>query len=252
MAAKQQTNIKNKLGKSSSKSSIRPSVSTSSLLEYFRAGESYTSLVLGIIVVIIASVLLLSLFKTRPDSQTDSQKGTTSISTVAKQSEEITPTPTLVQVGTLVKTNEQRDAGTKVNPDNRGTRTYTIMPGDDLWSIAVKTYGDGYRWTELAKANNLTDPGLIHVGNKLVVLSDNSTVISTLRPADTLIQPEVPGESSGQRITGDKYVIVAGDDLWDIAVRAYGDGYKWVEIARINNISEPNLIFSGNTLKIPR
>ncbi|MFI5265695.1 MAG: LysM peptidoglycan-binding domain-containing protein [Candidatus Levyibacteriota bacterium] len=55
-----------------------------------------------------------------------------------------------------------------------------------------------------------------------------------------------------QKITGKTYTVKAGDDLWNIAVRAYGDGYKWVDIARVNNLSNPNLIFSDNVLVIPR
>ncbi|PIZ97158.1 MAG: lectin, partial [Candidatus Levybacteria bacterium CG_4_10_14_0_2_um_filter_35_8] len=38
----------------------------------------------------------------------------------------------------------------------------------------------------------------------------------------------------------------------NIAVRAYGDGYRWVDIARANGLENPDLIFSGNVLKIPR
>lgn len=46
--------------------------------------------------------------------------------------------------------------------------------------------------------------------------------------------------------------MVKGDHLWGIAVRAYGDGYKWVEIARENNLVNPNLIHPGNVLSLPR
>jgi nucleoid-associated protein YgaU len=45
---------------------------------------------------------------------------------------------------------------------------------------------------------------------------------------------------------------VKGDSLWKIAVRAYGDGYKWVSIAKANKLVNPNLIHSGNVLTLPR
>ncbi len=46
---------------------------------------------------------------------------------------------------------------------------YTINKGDYLWKIALEAYGDGYAWVKIAKANNLENPDLIHVGNTLVL-----------------------------------------------------------------------------------
>lgn len=45
--------------------------------------------------------------------------------------------------------------------------TYTVQPGDDLWSVAQKTLGDGDRWPEIARLNNLYSPRVIHRGNIL-------------------------------------------------------------------------------------
>lgn len=258
MAAKKPINTKGKTEKARGtrvKSNLSASLRSASLLEYFRAGESYTSLVLGIVVVIIASVLLLSLFKTRPDSQVDLQKGTTSISTVADQPSVASPTPTLVAVSNVspqVQPSPTKPA--QLNKLNAGATVYTIVPGDDLWAISVKVYGDGYRWTEIARANNLTDPSLIHGGNKLTIPSGKSGTVAkgqVVAPTETTTQGTEVQQGS-IKISGATYTIVPGDDLWDIAVRAYGDGYKWVEIAKVNNLTDPNVIFSGNSLKLPR
>ena len=43
--------------------------------------------------------------------------------------------------------------------------TYTVVEGDSLWDIAVRSYGDGYQWVKIAKANNLANPDLIYPGN---------------------------------------------------------------------------------------
>ncbi len=44
---------------------------------------------------------------------------------------------------------------------------YTVVKGDNLWKVAVRAYADGYKWTEIAKANNLKTPNKIEVGQIL-------------------------------------------------------------------------------------
>ncbi|HEU4742496.1 MAG TPA: LysM peptidoglycan-binding domain-containing protein [Meiothermus sp.] len=48
---------------------------------------------------------------------------------------------------------------------------YTVQPGDTLSEIALKFYGDGSResYMKIAKANNIQDPDLIRVGQKLQI-----------------------------------------------------------------------------------
>lgn len=48
-----------------------------------------------------------------------------------------------------------------------------------------------------------------------------------------------------------KYVVKAGDDLWDIAEATYGSGYNAYDIAKANNLSDPNLIEVDQTLVLP-
>lgn len=49
-----------------------------------------------------------------------------------------------------------------------------------------------------------------------------------------------------------RYTIQLGDNLWDIAVKEYGDGFNYVDIVNANHLENPSLIFSGNVLIIPR
>lgn len=46
---------------------------------------------------------------------------------------------------------------------------YTVVKEDNLWKISVRAYQDGYKWPEIAKANRLVNPGLIHPGNVLII-----------------------------------------------------------------------------------
>ena len=48
-------------------------------------------------------------------------------------------------------------------------RYYTVVKGDTLWGIAQKFYGNGSRYPEIAKANNISNPNLIRVGQKLLI-----------------------------------------------------------------------------------
>jgi len=112
--------------------------------------------------------------------------------------------------------------------------SHTVASGETLWSISEKYYKTGYNWVDLVKANNLTNADDIKEGTTLVI------------PEVTPIMPE------GQIASGAKtYTVVAGDTLWAVAVAQYGDGYKWMEIARANALVNPDLIHAGNVLTLP-
>ena len=47
------------------------------------------------------------------------------------------------------------------------------------------------------------------------------------------------------------YTVRQGDTLWNISKKALGQGAKYTEIASLNNLSNPNLIFPGQVLTMP-
>ncbi|MEI6533582.1 MAG: LysM peptidoglycan-binding domain-containing protein [Candidatus Roizmanbacteria bacterium] len=47
------------------------------------------------------------------------------------------------------------------------SKTYVVQPGESLWDIAQKRYGDGNLWTRIAETNGITDPNVITEGYKL-------------------------------------------------------------------------------------
>lgn len=188
-------------------------------LSGWKWGESYTSFLLGLVVVIVGVLFGVTLVRQHKNLQETSSIQATPIVTAS-----ITPQPTELK---------------------EGQKTYTVQTGDNLWSIAEKFYQSGYNWTDIAKANNLSDPSTIHVGNNLVIPSV-TPLQQTVTPTPS---PEVTKTNA---ISGSSYTVQKGDDLWSIAVRAYGDGYKWTDIAKANNLANPGMIFSGNVLTIPR
>lgn len=173
--------------------------------------ESYTSLILGAIAVLVLGIFFVSFAKINRNLRTSSTK--------------IEPT---------------MEDQTKRNTSS----TYTVRPGDDLWSISENIYKDGYKWVEIATANKLENPGLIFAGNKLMIPTVNQKPDKDPEKENSVVQ--------NNSITGSNYKIQGGDNLWDIAVRAYGDGYKWPEIAKTNTLKNPDLIYPDNILNIPR
>ena len=49
--------------------------------------------------------------------------------------------------------------------------TYTVAPGDCLWTIARKTYGNGQKWQKIYEANRdeIRDPAMIQIGQVLTL-----------------------------------------------------------------------------------
>lgn len=55
-----------------------------------------------------------------------------------------------------------------LTPINNG-RYHTVVKGDTLWAIAQRYYGNGSRYPEIAKANNISNPNIINVGQNLLI-----------------------------------------------------------------------------------
>lgn len=58
--------------------------------------------------------------------------------------------------------------------------TYTVVWGDNLWNIAIKYLGNGLRWTEIAKANGISQSyPIIYPGQKLTIGSPSGSAPSS-------------------------------------------------------------------------
>lgn len=144
--------------------------------------------------------------------------------------------------------------------------THTVKAGEDLWKISEQYYETGYNWVDIAEANDLTSPSQIEEGQELTIPDieariaqadevekedEPSVVIEETTETTTVIEEPQPTISDSP-ISGASYTVVKGDTLWDISVRAYGDGYRWVEIAQENELANPDLIHPGNQFALPR
>ena len=110
---------------------------------------------------------------------------------------------------------------------NTETITYTVQRGDTLWAIA-RRYGTTSG--EITEINNISNPNLIYPGQELRIPTNSTT------------------EGEETRGTGDIiYTVQRGDTLSKIA-REYN--VTVAHIVELNDITNPNLIYPGEKLRI--
>jgi LysM repeat protein len=106
---------------------------------------------------------------------------------------------------------------------------YFVQPGDTLSAIA-RRYDTTV--TAIAQANNILNPNLIFVGQRLIIPTDGG-------------EPPPPAPPPSASTT---YVVQPGDTLFRIAVRF---DVTVQALAQANNIGNINLIYVGQVLTIP-
>ncbi|WP_143796979.1 LysM peptidoglycan-binding domain-containing protein, partial [Oenococcus oeni] len=124
-------------------------------------------------------------------------------------------------------------SSTSSSSTSSSSKSYTVASGDTLTSIA-KAYGTTV--SAIATANNISNPDYIYVGEVLTIGSSTSTSTSTSSTS-----------SSSTSSSSKSYTVASGDTLTSIA-KAYGVSIS--TLAKLNNISNTNLIYAGTTLKI--
>lgn len=137
------------------------------------------------------------------------------------------PTPTAVlSLATAVPTAQP--------PPSGGTGEaiwHTVQPGETLSSIA-RRYGT--TWQTIARANNLSNPNQIYVGQKLKIPTSGGTTTGT-------------GTTPGCRI---RHTVKAGEWVWQIA-RNYGVSPYDILAANGLTVQSANTIYPGMVLCIP-
>lgn len=201
------------------------------LQDELQLNKSYLSLILGMLIIIVAGILVFNYLKTNqalgPSQQIES------------------PAP--------------KEAQKDVEPDKLPGE-YTVKEGDTLFKIAQFYYQDGEQFIKIAQTNKLASPDYIEVGQVLEIHKLELPSPSPLPLPSPITRTEeqlgIGGDTNqtiwGEKIKADTYTVVEGDWLSKIAGRAYGDIYLFDKIAKVNNISNPDLIYPGQVLKIPR
>ncbi|MBP6994040.1 LysM peptidoglycan-binding domain-containing protein [Candidatus Woesebacteria bacterium] len=140
-----------------------------------------------------------------------------------------TQTPGSEQMGTPVKQGQ----------------TYTVVEGDNLWTLAEKTYSSGYNFVDIASANNITNPDFIMVGQqiKMPTVQAKEPTVGTVTSTAAMTKAETSVSPT--------HSVIQGDSLWNIAMQEYNDPYMWTRIATLNpTITNPDYIVPGQVLKL--
>ncbi|KKR00100.1 MAG: Metalloendopeptidase-like protein membrane protein [Microgenomates group bacterium GW2011_GWB1_40_9] len=117
---------------------------------------------------------------------------------------------------------------------------HVVQVDESLWTIAEKYYQSGYNWVDVASANSLSNPDYITVGQKLVIPDVKAKIVESGQIESAAISAPIHAQIT----------VKQGDTLWNIAMNEYGSGYEWTEIARLNSIANPDLIYPGTVLRL--
>ena len=190
------------------------------ILKFFKLNENTISTVMGGIVVVVIAGLIFNYFRT---------------------------TNLKSWRGTLLS---EQEAATTLKNDDKLIATYKVVKGDDLWHIAEKFYRSGYNYVDIMNENKITGKGVIVAGQELRIPKVEAKKITVVEEKELVVKVE---DKSVTSIAIGEYTIQKGDSYWDIAVRAYGDGFQWTKIYWANKaiFGNPDLIFTGTKITIP-
>lgn len=73
----------------------------------------------------------------------------------------------------------------------------------------------------------------------------------TIAVAETKVMLQSSPQRPVDNPTPKKHVVRPGDTLWGLAKKYLGNGNRYPEIAKLNNIKNPNLIYDGQTIILP-
>ena len=161
------------------------------------------------------------------------------------------------------------DVQTDAKPDL--PKSYVVQDDDNLAKIAKIFYGaeignKAINVTRIFEANRgvLKSPDDIHVGQKLIIPAlkneaENAfsgslfeSVKSTIgikppsyKAPTVLLTKTTAAQSSKQ------YIVCEGDNLWRIADKQLGDGERFREIIKLNNLEDEDCLTVGMRLKVP-
>lgn len=202
-------------------------------LKFFKMNENAISTTMGIVVVLVTAGLIFNYFRT------------TNLKTWQG-----------ILLDEASKTSIKDD---RTNEDPNLIATHKVVKGDDLWHISEKYYKSGYNYVDIMKENKISGKGVIATGMELRIPKVDPkkiTAIDTKKEIELSKTGDVvkPTAIEEQPIAIGKYTTKKGDTYWQIAVRAYGDGFKWPKVYWANRaiFRDPDIIHTGVEITVPK
>lgn len=167
-----------------------------------------------------APVVTEELTEASPDSETDAEE----------PAEEAETSPDPAATTPPVDPAAEESAVEPATTDSTGATTHVVQPGENLFQISLR-----YATTvqALSQANNITNPGLIYVGQTLQIPDGSGTTAPTTTAGQTCATV---------------YVVQPGDNLFRIAL-SYD--YSQFYLAQYNGLANPSMVYVGQQLCIP-
>ncbi|EKD53377.1 MAG: hypothetical protein ACD_61C00054G0004 [uncultured bacterium] len=203
------------------------------ILKFFKMNENTISTLMGAVVIVVIAGLIFNYFRT---ANLKTWQG-------------------ILLNDEQAATTEKIDEST----NDKIIATYKVVKGDDLWHISEKYYKSGYNYVDIMSENKISGKGVITPGMDLripkvepkkITVLETKTEISISDKGD-VVKPEV--KATEAPIEAGEYTTQKGDSYWKLAVRAYGDGFKWTKIYWANKkiFANPDLIYTGVKITIP-
>ena len=121
--------------------------------------------------------------------------------------------------------------------------THTVQPGENLYRIGLLY---GVSWLDIAQANGISGD-LIYVGEELVIPGSSTSPLARAQsPWSEADGALTQGEGDGGEVW---HTVVRGETL-AVIVEQYD--VSWQAIVRANELRNPGLIYTGQSLLIPR
>jgi DNA-binding SARP family transcriptional activator len=192
----------------------------------------------------LAGTLVLAVwFRAGPTTEVAASVGSSFVAVAAPAG----PVPTLEWADAASAEPANEDV-IRAGPGGRSV-AYTVVPGDTLWAISRRFYGDGTLYTSIFRANE----------GRVMTSGEAFTNPRLIRPGWVLDVP-LPGYNVWDAGDHVMYRVRPGDSLWRIAESLLDDALRWTEIWELNQerdmgrgrrFTDPNLILPGWVLELP-